>query len=145
VSDESEPESEGMSLEEFLRKVVGASVEAEIQAERDDPKLKQVHLAIHVAITAEYDALVERALMTDALRAQPDLTLATAGRGWALHQLAARLAGLLHKHSSGAPAAEYAAQKLEHDAACTRWAVRLGEIVERTVAVDQALGHLKDL
>jgi hypothetical protein len=139
VSDEHD--SDGMTLEEFLRKVVSATAP---EPEPESPSLRAAHAAIHEAIEVEYHKLVDEALATDAVRSQPDLTLRTAGRGWALHYLAARLAHLLNKHTAGADAVEFAAQKLEHDAACTRWAARIGDVVGRSDAVDHALEHLKD-
>jgi hypothetical protein len=136
----SESDEHGMSLEDFFRKVVEASQETE-----DRPDLTQAQAAIHVAIVAEYTALCERALIVDALRSQPDVTLATAGRGWALHYLAARMANVLHKHTQEPlESQEYAAQKLEHDAACTRWAARLADALGRAESVDKALERLND-
>lgn len=138
-------DGEGMTLDDFMR-MIGASrphsVEEEHEQQQAREGIERAHLAIHSAIEAEYRALCERCLTTDALRDQPDLSVETGGRGYALHYLAARMAGVLAKHIGNGPKQEFEAQRLEHLASIQRWIPVIAGAVVKGGQIDDVLSWL---
>ena len=144
--DEDQPVFGPMSLEQFMR-MIGAhahqqSDEDEHEERVANESIERSHNAIHNAIQAEYKALCERAKMTDALRDQPDLAVETAGRGYALHFLGARMAGVLAKHIGNGPKQEWEAQRLEHLAQLQRWIPVVARTSLAGENIDQVLAWL---